>query len=57
MLTLSERMEGTYSSMFISDYIQMMQYVLRFYNKNGKEDLMKAQWYLDRLIESYEEKE
>lgn len=41
-----------YSGMFISDYIQMLQYVLRFDEKNGKEDLDKAKWYLDKLLES-----
>lgn len=42
-----------YSGMFIADYVQMMQYVMRFMDKNGKEDLEKARWYLDKLIESY----
>jgi len=39
--------------MFISDYVQMMQYLMRFSDKNGVEDLKKARWYLDKLIESY----
>lgn len=40
--------------LFISDYVQMMQYLMRFMNKNGKQDLEKARWYLDKLIEAYE---
>jgi hypothetical protein len=40
--------------MFIADYVQMMQYLMRFMNKNGVEDLKKARWYLDKLIEAYE---
>lgn len=39
--------------MMTSDYVQMMQYLMRFMDKNGKEDLEKARWYLDKLIESY----
>lgn len=39
--------------MFVSDYVQMMQYLMRFMDKNGLEDLKKARFYLDKLIESY----
>ena len=39
--------------MALADYVQMMQYLMRFMDKNGKEDLEKARWYLDKLIESY----
>jgi hypothetical protein len=42
------------SHMFIADYVQMMQYLMRFMDKNGQEDLKKARWYLDKLIEAYE---
>ena len=40
--------------LFTSDYVQMMQYLMRFMEKNGKQDLEKARWYLDKLIEAYE---
>lgn len=51
MQTLASELEQTaYSAMFISDYIQMQQYLLRFYKKNGQQDLEKARWYLDKLI-------
>jgi hypothetical protein len=40
--------------MFDSDYTQMMQYLMRFMDKNGVEDLKKARWYLDKLIDAYE---
>lgn len=43
------------SSLFIADYVQMMQYLMRFMDKNGVEDLKKARWYLDKLIDSYDE--
>ncbi len=36
----------------ISYYAQMMQYLMRFMDKNGEEDLKKAKWYLDRLVAS-----
>jgi hypothetical protein len=42
-----------HSYMYVSDYVQMMQYLMRFMDKNGTEDLKKARWYLDRMIESY----
>ena len=42
-----------HSYMFASDYVQMMQYLMRFMDKNGKEDLKKARWYLDKMIKSY----
>jgi hypothetical protein len=41
--------------MFDSDYVQMMQYLMRFMDKNGQEDLKKARWYLDKLIQAYAE--
>jgi hypothetical protein len=41
--------------MFDSDYTQMMQYLMRFMDKNGVEDLKKARWYLDKLIAAYDE--
>ena len=41
------------SSLFESDYVQLMQYLMRFMDKNGVEDLKKARWYLDKMIEAY----
>jgi hypothetical protein len=32
----------------------VIKYVCRFKKKNGVEDLKKARWYLDRLIENHE---
>mgnify|MGYP002641491707 FL=1 len=34
----------------------VVKYVTRYRMKNGIEDLMKAQWYLTRLIEDYNKK-
>jgi hypothetical protein len=28
-----------------------LKYLMRFTRKNGQEDLLKAQWYLNKLIE------
>lgn len=42
------------SLLFVSDYVQMMQYGMRFMDKNRKEDLLKMRWYLDKMIEAYE---
>lgn len=47
---MADRMQDKYSAFFISDYIQFLQYVLRFDQKNGVEDLEKAKWYLNKLI-------
>ena len=42
-----------HSYMFAADYVQLMQYLMRFMDKNGVEDLKKARWYLDKMIEAY----
>jgi len=34
-----------------------VKYVSRYKKKGGKEDLLKARYYLDRLIDNYEEEE
>ncbi len=36
---------------------QVLKYILRCWDKNGIEDLRKAKWYLDRLIDSFDESE
>ena len=35
---------------------QVLKYIWRWPHKNGIEDLQKAKWYLDRLIEKEEER-
>ena len=35
----------------------IMKYVMRYRHKNGLEDLKKARWYLERLIERVGESE
>lgn len=37
--------------MAFSDYAQAMQYVMRFMDKGGIQDLEKAVWYFNKLIE------
>jgi len=51
---LVEKLEWTPNLMCVADYVQLMQYLMRFMDKNGVEDLKKAKWYLDKLIEAYE---
>ena len=41
------------AALFEADYVQLMQYLMRFMDKNGKEDLEKARWYLDKMISAY----
>lgn len=45
--------EAPSCTLFESDYVQLMQYLMRFMDKNGVEDLKKARWYLDKMILSY----
>lgn len=35
----------------------VLKYLLRYKKKNGLEDLRKAQWYLERLIDNEERKQ
>lgn len=35
----------------------VLKYVMRYRHKNGVEDLKKARWYLDRLIDELEDEE
>lgn len=55
---LAEKISGASgipdSPLFTSDYVQMMQYFMRFMEKNGKEDLEKGQWFLNKVLASYE---
>jgi hypothetical protein len=32
----------------------VLKYVMRHLQKNGKQDLQKARWYLDEMIEEYD---
>jgi hypothetical protein len=52
---LVKKIEYYPEGMFIADYVQMMQYLMRFMDKNGVEDLKKARWYLDKMITAYDE--
>ena len=38
-----------------ADYVQAMQYFLRFMDKNGVEDLRKGVWYMNKIIENWED--
>ena len=42
-----------YNGAFIADFAQMLQYVMRFDEKNGLEDVQKAKYFIDRLVEEY----
>jgi hypothetical protein len=42
-----------YNGAFIGEFVQMLQYVMRFDEKNGKEDLEKAKEFLGGMIEKY----
>ena len=41
--------------MAASYWCNIVKYILRFQKKNGVEDLKKARYYLDKLIEEVEE--
>lgn len=36
-------------------YTQLLGYILRYKKKNGLEDLKKAKFFLDRMIDKYKE--
>lgn len=56
MILLANQLDDNgYSGILISDYIQAMQYLLRWHNKNGIEDIKKAQFYLNKIVEQLEE--
>lgn len=40
--------------MDVADYVQAMQYFMRFMEKNGKEDLKKGVWYINKIIDAWE---
>ena len=42
-----------YNGAFIADFAQMLQYLMRFDEKNGKEDLEKSMFFLESMIEKY----
>lgn len=48
---------GGYSGIFISDCVQLLQYLLRFDQKeNDLQDLKKSRFYLDKMIEQLSNK-
>lgn len=42
-----------YNGAFIADFAQMLQYLMRFDEKNGREDLEKAKEFLGGMLEKY----
>lgn len=48
---LCKRLSGGEASL----YFNVMKYLWRYPDKNGLQDLEKAQWYLDKLIKEYKE--
>ena len=52
LLQKMEQSEYSFSGIEMSDYVQMMQYLLRCMDKeNYFQDLRKAKWYLNKLLE------
>ena len=51
-----EAIEASMSKEAFAGYLKgnMLKYVWRYQHKGGVEDLRKAQWYLNRLIEEVE---
>ena len=49
-----EAIKSSMSAEAFKGYLKgnVMKYVWRFDRKNGKEDLLKAEWYLKKLIET-----
>lgn len=49
-----EAIKSSMSNVAFKGYLKgnIMKYVWRYDRKNGKEDLLKAEWYLNKLIEN-----
>ena len=43
------------SSNQVSYYTQAVGYLMRFMDKNGKQDVEKAVWYLTRMLDKWED--
>ena len=54
-----ECIESSMTTEAFKGYVKgnVIKYVMRYEDKNGAEDLFKAQWYLNRLIDIVETKE
>lgn len=50
-----EEYSKNYPDALIFNFGNVIKYVSRAPRKNGKEDLEKARWYLDRMIEKWDE--
>lgn len=50
-----EEYSKNYPDELIFNFGNVIKYVSRAPRKNGKEDLEKARWYLDRMIEKWDE--
>lgn len=46
-----------FSGFLCSDYVQAMQYFLRWFEKNGVEDIEKGIWYMNKIIKQVQEME
>lgn len=54
-----DAMESTFGETAVMDFclLNAFKYLWRANSKNGKDDIKKAQWYLDKYIELYDCKE
>lgn len=54
---LCNKLDAAYPvpSFLVSDYVQAMQYFMRFFEKNGIEDIKKGIWYMNKIVEQLEE--
>lgn len=54
--TLADQLSDKgFKGSFIGEYMQVMQYLMRFHKKNGLEDIKKAQYLLNKLVDNYTE--
>ena len=54
VIDIIEEFSKDYSSSNAFTFGNIIKYVLRAKRKNGIEDLKKAKWYIDRLIEKWD---
>jgi len=56
MQVLCEKLDNKgYSGFLVSDYVQAMQYFLRWFDKGKEDDIKKGIWYMDKILKQLDQ--
>lgn len=47
--------EWAFDPQDFADYVQAMQYFMRFMEKGGKQDIQKGMWYMNKILDNWPE--